>query len=112
MKSIAESPPLETLKNSPISREQIQRLRRSLETKMRDLLLFDLATQTGMRLKDLLRLRVGDIQGLSAGEAIPATRTLRYLEQPVIVSEKLDRTIKKYIAASEPVPSICPAPPT
>jgi len=104
MKPIAESPPLEALKNSPISREQIQRLRRSLETKMRDLLLFDLATRTGMRLKDLLRLKVGDIQGLSAGEAIPATRTLRYLEQPVIVSEILGRTIKKYMDANEKRP--------
>ena len=60
MKSFGQSPALEPLKNLSISREQIDRLRRSLDTKARDLLLFDLATQTGMRLKDLLRLKVGD----------------------------------------------------
>ena len=104
MKSTAGSPPLETLKHPPISREQIKRLRRSLEARTRDLLLFDLATQTGMRLKDLLRLKVGDIKGLSAGESIPATRALRYLEHPVIVSERLDRTIKKYMDTDEKRP--------
>jgi len=73
MKPFAASPPLEPLRNPAISREQIERLRQSLDAKARDLLLFDLATQTGMRLKDLLRLKVGDIHGLSVGKAIPAT---------------------------------------
>jgi DNA-binding GntR family transcriptional regulator len=98
MKPFAAAPPLDPLKNRAISREQIEQLRRSLDAKARDLLLFDLATQTGMRLKDLLRLKVGDINGLSVGKAIPATRTLSYLEQPVVISETLDRTIKKYLA--------------
>jgi DNA-binding GntR family transcriptional regulator len=80
-----------------ISQEQIERLRRSLDEKTRDLLLFDLATQTGMRLKDLLRLKVGDLQGLSVGKEIPVTRELSYLEKPVILNETLDRTIKKYM---------------
>jgi DNA-binding GntR family transcriptional regulator len=72
-------------------------LRRSLDEKTRDLLLFDLATQTGMRLKDLLHLKVGDLQGLSVGKEIPVTRELSYLEKPVILNETLDRTIKKYM---------------
>ena len=97
MKPIVGSPPWESLKNPSISQEQIKRLRRSLDAKARDLLLFDLATQTGMRLKDLLRLKVGDIHGLSVGRAIPATRALGYLEHPAIVTETLDRTIKKYM---------------
>jgi DNA-binding GntR family transcriptional regulator len=97
MKAFGQSPGSEPLKNPFISRKQIERLRRSLDAKARDLLLFDLATQTGMRLKDLLRLKVGDIHGLSVGNLIPATRALGYLEQPVIVTETLDRTIKKYM---------------
>jgi len=97
MKPFAASPPLESAKNPLISQEQIERLRRSLDDKTRDLLLFDLATQTGMRLKDLLRLKVGDLQGLSVGKEIPVTRELSYLEKPVILTETLDRTIKKYM---------------
>jgi integrase len=89
MKPFTASTPLQPLKNLSISREQIDRLRRSLDAKPRNLLLFDLATQTGMRLKDLLRLKVGDILGLSVGKAIPATGVLSYLEQPVIVSETI-----------------------
>jgi DNA-binding GntR family transcriptional regulator len=98
MKSFTASPPLKSLKNPFISQEQIERLRRSLDARVRDLLLFDLATQTGMRLKDLLRLKVDDIHGLSVGKAIPATRAISYLEHPAIVTKTLDRTIKKYIA--------------
>ena len=97
MNQITASPALEPLKNFSISREQIDRMRQRLNTKPRNLLLFDLATQTGMRLKDLLRLKVGDIQGLSVGKEIPATRELSYLENPVILTETLDRTIKKYM---------------
>ena len=97
MNQITASPDLEPLKNFSISREQIDRMRQHLNTKPRNLLLFDLATQTGMRLKDLLRLKVGDIQGLSVGKEIPATRELSYLENPVILTESLDRTIKKYM---------------
>jgi DNA-binding GntR family transcriptional regulator len=97
MNPITTSPPLEPLKNFPISLDQIGHMRQRLDAKPRDLLLFDLATQTGMRLKDLLRLKVGDIQGLSVGKEIPVTRSLVYLEQPVIITETLHRTIKKYM---------------
>ena len=97
MNPFAASPPLESINNPLISQEQIERLRRNLDGKARDLLLFDLATQTGMRLKDLLDLKVGDIQGLSVGKEIPATRELSYLEKPVILTKTLDRTIKKYM---------------
>jgi DNA-binding GntR family transcriptional regulator len=98
MKPYATSPPLESKKSPSISHEQIERLRQSLDAKARDLLLFDLATQTGMRLKDLLCLKVSAIDGLSVGKAIPATRALSYLKQPAILTETLDRTIKKYLA--------------
>ena len=92
--------PSKSLRNLSISREQIERLRCSLDAKPRDLLLFDLATQTGMRLKDLLRLKVGDFHGLSAGESIPATRSLSYLDHPVIMTEPLHNNLKKYLAAN------------
>ena len=104
MKPFAASPPLESVKNPLIRQEQVERLRRSLDDKTRDLLLFDLATQTGMRLKDLLRLKVGDLQGLSVGKEIPVTRELSYLEKPVILTETLDRTIKKYMATDRKRP--------
>ena len=104
MKPFAASPPLESVKNPLIRQEQVERLRRSLDDKTRDLLLFDLATQTGIRLKDLLRLKVGDLQGLSVGKEIPVTRELSYLEKPVILTETLDRTIKKYMATDRKRP--------
>jgi DNA-binding GntR family transcriptional regulator len=96
--SVTTTTNLDPLENISISREQIERIRRNLETKPRDLLLFDLATQTGMRLKDLLRFKVSDLDGLSVGDSIPASHSLPYLDRPVIVTETLDRTVKKFMA--------------
>jgi len=48
----------------------IERIRSLLVNKPRDLLLFDLATQTGFRLKDLLSLKVKDLMGIEVGERL------------------------------------------
>ena len=44
--------------------EDIQRVRRNLKDRSRDLLLFDLATQTGLRMKLLISLKVKDLSKL------------------------------------------------
>ena len=48
--------------------EDIDRIRESLSEKSRDLLFFDLATQTGIRTKELLKLKAKDLFGLKAGD--------------------------------------------
>ena len=47
--------------------KDIERIRKILYDSPRDLLLFDLATQTGASLTHLLRLRVKDLRGLEVG---------------------------------------------
>ena len=48
--------------------EDIDRIRKSLSEKARDLLFFDLATQTGLRTKELLKLKAKNLFGLKAGD--------------------------------------------
>lgn len=47
--------------------ENIRRIRENLKDKTRDLLLFDLATLTGLKMKEILKLRVRDLRALKTG---------------------------------------------
>jgi len=49
----------------------IERLRTLLNPRPRDLLFFDLALETGMPAKQLLRLKIKDLHGLEVGEKLP-----------------------------------------
>jgi DNA-binding GntR family transcriptional regulator len=53
--------------------EDVKRLGRRLSSNPRDLLLFDLITQAGLKLNDVLNLRVKDLDGLSEGDPLPVS---------------------------------------
>ncbi len=53
------------------SQADIERVRTHLAERPRNLLLFELAIQTGSRMKDLLQLKVSDILGFKAGDRLP-----------------------------------------
>ena len=50
--------------------ETIQALRRNLKDRPRDLLLFDLITQTGLRIKSIISLKVKDLNNLKVGQKL------------------------------------------
>ncbi|MFO7708403.1 MAG: FCD domain-containing protein [Desulfobacterales bacterium] len=52
----------------------ISRLRKTLKNRLRDLLFFELAIQTGMHAKDLLNLRVADFENLKPGQELRLPR--------------------------------------
>ena len=61
---------------SPIRNiKDIKKVKRKLKTNPRDLLLFTLGVNNGLRISDLLDLKVGDVRGLAVGE------TLKILER-------------------------------
>ena len=61
---------------SPIRKiKDIKKIKRKLRRKPRDLLLFTLGVNNGLRISDLLNLRVGDVRDLAPGE------TLKILER-------------------------------
>jgi len=83
-------------------KEDIDRLRNMLQGKPRDLLMFDLATQTGLRLKDLVAIKVEDLISYRIGERIP----LQFYENDsipsVLMTERLFRSLHAYLAAANP----------
>ncbi len=55
----------------PIRNEKdIQRIKKMLRSNTRDLLLFTLGINNGLRISDLLKLKVGDVKDLKAGECL------------------------------------------
>ena len=65
-------------KINPIqSRSDIDRIRDILKGKPRDLLLFDLATRTGLDIKQILNIRVRDLLGCKIGSRLVSASTGR-----------------------------------
>ena len=50
--------------------KDIKKIKRKLKTNHRDLLLFTLGVNNGLRISDLLDLKVGDVRGLVPGETL------------------------------------------
>ena len=55
------------------SLKEINRIKRSLKDNPRDLLLFTLGINNGLRIGDILRLKVKDVMHLQAGESFTIT---------------------------------------
>jgi DNA-binding GntR family transcriptional regulator len=77
--------------------EDIDRIRKSLSEKSRDLLFFDLATQTGLRTKELLKLKAKDLSGLKAGDPLSITMGKENTVRQIFISEDIARTFHEYL---------------
>jgi len=83
----------------PISDKQsLRRLRENLKDRPRDLLLFDLSTQTGIKMKHLLRLKVNDLNSLEVGDRFPLSDNGRAGLTPPVMNETIYRTFHLYVA--------------
>ena len=69
--------------------EDVNRLRRKLSRNPRDLLLFCLLTETGLRLKDVLHLRVKDLDGLKVGDPLPVPKAPTNRVKKPIVTKRI-----------------------
>jgi len=78
------------------SLEDIERIREILHDSPRDLLLFDLATQTGASLTHLLQLRVKDLRGLEVGGRFLGP--IRYSS----LSERVKQSFDHYVETTRP----------
>ena len=89
----------------PITDESdIERLRTILSDKPRDLLLFDLAIQTGLRMKDILSIRVRDLSSVEVGHQIRLGEEPGGLPRAIMMSERIHETLNKYLEAADLAP--------
>jgi len=86
------------------SPRDIERIRKLLHTKPRDLLLFDLTTLTGLRMKELLGLRVKDLLGLKPGDTINPGRNRLWKGDDPTLTEPVLQTFRSYLDEVRPEP--------
>jgi DNA-binding GntR family transcriptional regulator len=83
--------------------EDIQRIRSILSSTPRDLLLFDLAVETGTGMKKILQMKVKDIAGKQRGEPI-MTGSGQGQKYPVFMTDTLYDSLQKYLEEIRPRP--------
>jgi len=92
-------------KVNPInSLADIRRIRDVLREKPRDLLFFDLATQTGMEVRQILNLRVRDLAGCKAGERLIFPHPGQKPPTRAMISFPLHQSWEKYLRDISPSP--------
>lgn len=82
--------------------ETINRLRQILHHNPRDLLLFDLATQTGASIKYLIRLKVHDLFDLSVKAPLPDIRLSKKQKSVGVFNQQCYRTFQLYLKMKNP----------
>ncbi len=91
------------LKVKPIDNSRdLNRIRDLLQSKTRDLLLFDLAVETGASAKQLLCLKVGDLHELKVGDRVPSLLNKQGSDKPVTIGLKSHETFDRFIAQKKP----------
>ncbi len=77
--------------------ETMARLRRSLKTRPRDLLLFDLAVHTGAKMTALLQLKVKDLAGLQVGDKLPLGQGFPGTPESLVMNESVWGALNVYL---------------
>ncbi len=85
------------------SSDDIARIRQSLVNKPRDLLLFDMATQTGVPAAQWLKLKVGQLISLTPSDHLPITSKGKNFQSTVVLNETLYRSFRKYVDEIKPL---------
>ena len=78
------------------SSTDIDRVRRAIGPNIRDLLLFNLAVETGVAANQLLSLKVKDLAGLNVGEEISMLCGTQGRHEPVVMGRQTHETLKYY----------------
>ena len=88
----------------PISSStDMDRIRRVIGPNIRDLLLFDLAVETGVTANQLLTLRVRDLAGLNVAEEISLLSGKQARHEPVTMGPRTYESFQHYLLKHRPV---------
>jgi len=82
--------------------QDIDRIRALVRSKTRNLLLFDLAVETGAPAKQLLRLKVGDLHELNVGDRLPSLRSKEGSDKPATIGLRSHKTFGRFMAQKKP----------
>lgn len=87
---------------SPIPEKTVRRIERLLADKPRDLMLFTLGIQSGLRIGTLLSLTVGQVKYLKVGDSIQLKESKTGKTNNFVINAKSYQAIQGYIDAEYP----------
>ncbi len=91
------------VKVKPIENPQdLDWIRELVRAKTRDLLLFDLAVETGVPAKQLLRLKVVDLHKLKVGDRLPLLQGKEGRDKPATIGQRAHKTFDRFMAQKKP----------
>jgi integrase len=82
--------------------KDIKRIKRNLKNKPRDLLLFTLGINNGLRIGDLLKLKVKDVKDLQPGEGFTIKEQKTNKSNIVMINKEVRRTLAVYLDEIQP----------
>ena len=85
------------------SSADIDRVRHAIGPNFRDLLLFNLAVETGVAANQLLSLYVKDLAGLNVGEEISVLSGKQERKEPIVMGRQTHETFQRYLITHRPV---------
>jgi len=90
-------------KIKPIKNHQdIERIRTALNQKPRDLLLFDLVTQTGVGIQNILKLKVKNLLNLKIGDKFQIAELIGKTPDGIVVTDILFSSWQRYLREINP----------
>ncbi len=83
--------------------EDINRLRNRLSSNPRDLMIFDLITSAGLKLDDVLNLKVKDLDGLIEGDFIPVADPYADKAGKPVMTKRIKETYSLMLSKQNPL---------
>ena len=84
------------------SEKNIKKVKRLLKDNIRDLLLFTMGINNGLRISDLLKLKVGDVRDLNPGQTLKVKETKTGKMNILMINKSVHKVLIQYLDEVKP----------
>jgi integrase len=82
--------------------KDIKKVKRLLKDNTRDLLLFTMGINNGLRISDLLKLKVGDVRDIKPGQTLKVKETKTGKMNVLMINKSVHKVLKQYLEEVKP----------
>ena len=82
--------------------KDIKKIKRKLKKQPRDLLLFTLGINNGLRISDLLNLKIGDVRNLEPGETLQITENKTGKQNVLMINKETKKVLDVFLGQAGP----------
>ncbi len=85
-----------------LAEKNIKKVKRLLKDNTRDLLLFTMGINNGLRISDLLKLKVGDVRDIKPGNTLKVKETKTGKMNFLMINKSVHKVLKQYLEEVKP----------